>query len=224
MKKFFTLLTTGFFITGLLIFAGCGGGKSQQINGAADENQEINEESKEVQKEELPTTYDVKAGNTLWGISQKASIYGTKWQWPLIYDANRDILNSYKDVKEGQKLIIPRNVSAVEIEAAKERAMELGVPPKEKREGEVAGLVNKEEQAGSKTHLASKAGKAAGSEEGTMEEQPTPIPEPPKGAQKKGGINMMLVILVLACFGAGITIFLTMQRKKDEDEEEANKS
>jgi len=227
MKKFVAILVVFIFAAGLMFFTGCGGGsKGQQISGAADENQQINEESKEVQKEELPTTYEVKAGDKLWSISQKPEIYGTKWQWPLIYDANRDILSSYKDLKEGQKLIIPRNVSAVEIEAAKERAMELGIPPKEKNEGEVAGLEKKEEQGKGSVKVASKTGnKTTGAEENTMEEQPTPIPEPSKGAPKKGGSNnMMLIVLAVVAVGAGITIFLAMQRKKDEEEEDTQKS
>ena len=119
MKKATFLLSAVFFILSVSFFTGCG--KDQKVNGVSDEQSQVMQEGQEAQQEELATTYVVEEGDTIWGIAEKAEIYGNKYQWPLIYDANRDILDSYETLEEGQKLIIPRNVSAVEIEAAARR-------------------------------------------------------------------------------------------------------
>ncbi len=213
----------------LVIFISCGG-KSKKINEVAEEEQNVLDEEAEAKKAELPTTYLVEKGDELWTIAEKAEIYGNKWQWPLIYDANRDILDSYTGLKEGQKLIIPRNVSAVEIEAAKERAMELGIPPVEKsvkvkgEEEEIAGLTEETE----KTRETSTSSEDLSSEEqsGTQleeETEPTPIPEIP-GKTSKGGINITGIIIGLLLVVAIIVLFLFYQKKKKEEEEEENKT
>ncbi len=127
MHRIVVFLTMTVFVFSGLFLIGCGG-KSQKINGAADEQSEIMDEAMEAERQELPTTYLVEPGDKLWTIAAKPEIYGNKYQWPLIYDANRDILDDYRGIESGQKLIIPRNVSAVEIAAAKERAEELNWP------------------------------------------------------------------------------------------------
>jgi len=208
-----------------MFFISCGG-KSKKINEVAQEESNVLNEEAEAKKAELPTTYIVEAGDKLWTIAEKPEIYGNKWQWPLIYDANRDILDTYDSLKEGQKLIIPRNVSAVEIEAAKERAMELGIPPSKKsvkvkeETEEIAGL-NEEAQG---TQEADK-GKSSVKEIGVgmeAEEEPTPIPELP--AKKKGGVNVMGIIIGLLLVLAIIILFFFYQQKKKEEEEEETKT
>ena len=129
MKRFIAVIIALAFAIGVPFFTGCGG-KSQKINGVADEESQVMDEAKQGEKETLPTTYMVASGDTLWSIAKKADIYGNEQQWPLIYDANRDILDDYKKpLEEGQKLIIPRNISAVDIEQAKEKAKEYGMTP-----------------------------------------------------------------------------------------------
>ncbi len=210
----------------LLFFVSCGG-KSKKINEVADEEKNVLDEEAEAKKAELPTTYIVEEGDKLWTIAEKPEIYGNKWQWPLIYDANRDILDSYTSLKEGQKLIIPRNVSAIEIEAAKERAMELGIPPGKKsvrveeEEEEIAGLTEETEELKS-----NKKEISSGKELDTQieeEEEPTPVPEKPSVA-KKGGINMTGIIVGLLLVVAIIVLFLFYQKKKKEEEEEETKT
>ena len=61
----------------------------------------------EVEKE-LVTTHTVVKGETLWDIAGYKEIYGDSTKWKLIYEANRDILNSPDSLKPGQMLIIPR--------------------------------------------------------------------------------------------------------------------
>lgn len=226
MKKIITLIFVTCFLFSLIFFISCGG-KSKKINEVAQEEGNVLSEEAEAKKAELPTTYIVEKGDKLWTIAQKPEIYGNKWQWPLIYDANRDILDTYDSLKEGQKLIIPRNVSAVEIEAAKERAMELGIPPgkklvkvKEETE-EIAGLSEETEemQETAEKKLGTKKQIEAGVE---VEEEPTPIPELP--ARKKGGINVMGIIIGLLLVLAIIILFFFYQQKKKEEEEEETKT
>lgn len=59
-------------------------------------------------------TYTVAAGDSLWTISEK--VYGTGYNWVDIREAN-DIENP-NDIKEGQKLIIPKIKDDVELAEA----------------------------------------------------------------------------------------------------------
>jgi len=217
-------------IAALTVFlAGCGGsGKSQKISGVADEESQVLDEARASQKEALPSTYMVEAGDTLWSVAGKPQIYGNQQQWPLIYDANRDILDDYKKpLEEGVKLIIPRNVSAVEIAAAKQKAVEYCMPPGsgkkavkkesdyENEQDSVAGMGTvavKPKKTGSSS--------AADFESEYMEEEaPTPIPEPVK-SKKKGKSNNMLLLLAAAGVLLMIIIFIVSKQKKKEDEDE----
>jgi hypothetical protein len=204
----------------VVFVAGCGGG-GKKINGVADEEGQVMAEGREAAGENLPTTYVVEEGDKLWTIAEKADVYGNKWQWPLVYDANRDKIDSYNDsLSEGDKLIIPRNVSAVEIEAAKERAMELGIPPGSKS----AGGVTDDEVAEDEEVITQEAGadtaatdtEASATDLG-IDQQPTPIPEAPK-AKKKGGA-LWIVILLLLLVGGAVAVIFFMQKKKEEEEE-----
>jgi|ERR1035437_1063650 LysM repeat protein len=235
MKKFLVVFFTVVFTAGIMVFSGCGGGGGTKVNSAADEEGQVMDEASQKSKEELPTTYIVEAGDTLATIAEKAAIYGNKYQWPLIFDANKDILDNYRTIQEGQKLIIPRNVSAVEIEAAKQRAQELNWPPsgsklaakgKEAKEdtgeeGSVAGMGTKKGSSGLKT---AQNTSGEGTQMGT-EEQPTPISEPGKKNGKKGGSNIIMLLLILLGVIAVIIWFLMSQKKKkDEEEDKEDKS
>jgi len=229
MKKFLVVFFTVVFAAGIMIFTGCGGGGTK-VNSAADEEGQVMDEASQKSKEELPTTYIVEAGDTLATIAEKAAIYGNKYQWPLIFDANKDILDNYRTIQEGQKLIIPRNVSAVEIEAAKQRAQELNWPPSEGRlaakgkeakedngeEGSVAGMSSR------KTSGKGAAGLvvAQNTSGESVEDQPTPISEPGKKNGKKGGPNTMMLLLILLGVIAVIVWFIISQKKKKDDEED----
>jgi len=229
MKKFLVVFLTVLFSAGIILFTGCGGGGTK-VNSAADEEGQVMDEASQQSKEELPTTYIVEEGDTLATIADKAEIYGNKYQWPLIFDANKDILDDYKKIQEGQKLIIPRNVSAVEIEAAKQRAEELNWPAQTKtassgseaeeesgEEGSVAGISGKSSGSSASSSSGEEASASEGTEMGT-EEQPTPIPEPKKGGKKAGGINPLIFLVIL--LGAGLIIWFVMSQKKKKDDEE----
>lgn len=230
MKKFLVVFLMVLFAAGIILFTGCGGGGTK-VNSAADEEGQVMDEASQQSKEELPTTYIVEEGDTLATIADKAEIYGNKYQWPLIFDANKDILDDYKAIQEGQKLIIPRNVSAVEIEAAKQRAEELNWPAQTKtassgredeeesgEEGSVAGISGRSSGSGESAEGEEVSG-SEGTEMGT-EEQPTPIPEPGKKAKKKGGVSPILLIIILLGVAAVVVWFMISQKKKKDDEED----
>jgi hypothetical protein len=65
----------------------------------------------------------VKAGDTLWKIAERKDVYGSGWLYPLIYKANQSLIKDPNKLEAGVKLSIPRDVSAVQEEMAKEDAM-----------------------------------------------------------------------------------------------------
>jgi hypothetical protein len=231
MKRGYVLLVMAMFLFGSVFFVGCGG-QGKKVNGVAEEQSEVMQEGAQKGKEELPTTYVVEKGDKLWDIAAKSEIYGNKEQWPLIYDANRDILDSYNKLEEGQKLIIPRNVSAQDIEAATKRAEELGLPPKEKgaeegiQSGKVAGLGKEtaREKAGAKVAArVEKAVAAATAVTNNEETMPTPVPEPQKARAKNGGMNPVVLVVLLLLVAGAVVMFIYFQKKKKEEEDEENK-
>lgn len=90
-----------------------------------------------------PKVYIVKRGDILYEIAARPDIYSDKRLWPLIYYANRDILSDYRRLTEGQKLIIPSNVTQQEKEDAIQKSIELGWPGAGKKdEGAAAASYN----------------------------------------------------------------------------------
>ncbi|HDS03288.1 MAG TPA: LysM peptidoglycan-binding domain-containing protein [Firmicutes bacterium] len=225
-RQSLVILVLAIFCAGF--FVGCGA-QGKKVSGVADEESQVLDEAKYRSSEELPTTYLVEEGDKLWEIAEKAEIYGNQWQWPLVYDANRDILTGYDSLEEGMKLIIPRNVSAVEIESAKERAMELGIPPGSKavaEEENIAGLSDDSyaDDSGSQGYInAGESTESDGAGSYVMdeypEEEPTPIPAPVK-AKKKGGSNILGIIIGLLLVLAALIIFIFFRQKKKEEESE----
>jgi len=53
-----------------------------------------------------PRHYTVKPGDTLWAIAQ--SYYGDGAKYPVIFEANRDLLKDPNKIYPGQVLTIPR--------------------------------------------------------------------------------------------------------------------
>jgi len=69
-------------------------------------------------KDSKVTSYTVAKGDHLWGISEMGDIYGTPYNWPLIYKSNANQINDADLIFPGQELDIPRNSSQGEIDAA----------------------------------------------------------------------------------------------------------
>jgi len=71
-------------------------------------------------------TYDVVAGDHLWGIASKSRIYGNPYQWPLLYKANSDKIEDADLIHPGQTLTVARGMSSAEIDAAVKHAKTRG--------------------------------------------------------------------------------------------------
>lgn len=64
------------------------------------------------------TSYTVVKNDNLWSISEMADIYGTPYNWPLIYKSNASQINDADLIFPGQVLDIPRGSSQGAIDAA----------------------------------------------------------------------------------------------------------
>ncbi len=76
--------------------------------------------------EEGLTRYTVVRGDNLWDIASYRVIYGNPYQWPLIFRANKDQIEDADLIFPDQVLVIPRDSSASEIEAAIQHARTRG--------------------------------------------------------------------------------------------------
>lgn len=70
--------------------------------------------------------YQVERGDSLWGISGKAEIYGNPYQWPLIYKSNADKIRDADLIYPGQIFDIETNPSAAEVARAVNHARTRG--------------------------------------------------------------------------------------------------
>ncbi|MEA3544678.1 MAG: DUF4398 domain-containing protein [Thermodesulfobacteriota bacterium] len=69
----------------------------------------------------------VRAGENLATIAARAEVYKDALLWPLIYKANRDQIKDPKEIFSGQTLMVPRDKSRAEAEAARQEARELNL-------------------------------------------------------------------------------------------------
>ncbi len=79
-------------------------------------------------QEEVPTigSYEVVAGDNLWNIAAKSSVYGDPFRWPLIYKANKAKINDADLIYPGQVFDYELSPSSSEIEAAVSHAKTRG--------------------------------------------------------------------------------------------------
>lgn len=71
-------------------------------------------------------TYEVVAGDNLWNIAGKGSVYGNPYEWPLIYKANKGKINDADLIYPGQVFDIDKSPSADEVNAAVNHARTRG--------------------------------------------------------------------------------------------------
>lgn len=57
----------------------------------------------------VPSLYLVKKGDCLWSVAKKKEIYADPYLWPIIYEANGEIIKNPNLIYPGQKLNIPRD-------------------------------------------------------------------------------------------------------------------
>lgn len=81
-----------------------------------------------VEKAEQPRLLDrveVRSAENLQIIASRPDVYNDGLLWPLLYRANRDQIKDPKEIFPGQVLLIPRDKSNEEVEAARAEAVEL---------------------------------------------------------------------------------------------------
>lgn len=71
-------------------------------------------------------TYEVVAGDNLWDISGKSSVYGNPYQWPLIYKNNSGKIQDADLIYPGQMLDINMNPTQADVDSAVEHARTRG--------------------------------------------------------------------------------------------------
>lgn len=72
----------------------------------------------EIAKSTEVTSYKVVSGDNLWFISEQDEIYGTAFNWPLIYKANASKIKDADLIYPGQVFDIPRDSGRAAINAA----------------------------------------------------------------------------------------------------------
>jgi nucleoid-associated protein YgaU len=71
-------------------------------------------------------SYEVKRGDSLWGISGQPRIYGNPYAWPLIYKANSAKIKDADLIYPKQNFDINRSASAADVDAAVRHAKTRG--------------------------------------------------------------------------------------------------
>jgi len=71
--------------------------------------------------------YEIKKGDTLWDIAGRTAMYGDSFQWPLLFKANRDVIQDPDLIYPGQNLSVERNVSQDERDGARKAASDTPV-------------------------------------------------------------------------------------------------
>ena len=72
------------------------------------------------------SSYTVAKNDNLWCISKQDDIYGTAFNWPLIYKANAGKIKDADLIYPGQVFDIPRGVGESDIDAAVQHAKARG--------------------------------------------------------------------------------------------------
>lgn len=71
-------------------------------------------------------SFTVEKGQSLWSIAQSEAGYGKSCNWPLIYKANKELVQDPDLIYPGQKLVLPKHVTAAESDKACEAAAQYG--------------------------------------------------------------------------------------------------
>jgi nucleoid-associated protein YgaU len=84
-------------------------------------------EIKVPEEPKLVERVEVAAAENLMMIAARPEVYNDGQLWPLIYKANRDQIKDPKEIFPGQVLVIPRDKSREEIDAARLEAEQLNL-------------------------------------------------------------------------------------------------
>lgn len=107
----------------LAFVLGCAG-KKQAVNTEAPAASApvVTEETPAPETQAPPEKYPVRKGDCLWSISGNPEIYGDSFLWPLLFKANRDLIQDPDLIYPGQKLTVDKSASDMEIKEAKKLA------------------------------------------------------------------------------------------------------
>lgn len=103
----------------LMLTIGCATSKNR-VEGTTPAKSEAPMEVKAVKKSH--GSYTVKKGDTLWGLSSKASNYGNSFAWPLIFKSNKGKIQDPDLIYPHQEIVIKKGFTAAEIAKAKKQA------------------------------------------------------------------------------------------------------
>lgn len=68
-------------------------------------NESSNQNTNSTGQQQQQRTHVVKKGDTLWGLAKK--YYGSGSKYPVIFNANKNLINNPDDIKDGWKLVVP---------------------------------------------------------------------------------------------------------------------
>lgn len=75
-----------------------------------------------VERTRVPSSHVVVKGECLWWISEYRQVYDDPFQWPLMYQANRDQIKDPDLIYPDQVFTVPRNATLDEIKKARKSA------------------------------------------------------------------------------------------------------
>ena len=71
----------------------------------------------------MKAIYVVKKGDTLWWIAKYKDIYNDPYLWPILHDANKNVIKDPNKIYPGMKLQIPRaGYKPADIQNARKKA------------------------------------------------------------------------------------------------------
>ncbi|SRR5665213_170527 len=117
LKLALTLLASG------VLLYGCG---TKQVAQTGVPDQPMANEAAPSQKASFKQAehYVVKPNDCLWKIAGKPNIYDDPFQWPLIFKANRDLIQDPDLIYPKQNLNVAEGLSQAQIERARQLAMD----------------------------------------------------------------------------------------------------
>lgn len=117
----------GLSIISLLAFglAGCASTSMQQKNSEPAETASAPKTSMQGEARNNDS-YLVQDGDSLWTIASQQLVYGDPYRWPLLYKANQTHIEDADLIEPGQLLVIRRDWTRAEVDAAIEHARTRG--------------------------------------------------------------------------------------------------
>lgn len=189
-----------------LALSGCGMGKKQSPVGSDEELGRTRAQAEDFK----PTTYVTRSGDTLASIAARSEIYGDSELWPLLLDANTDVLGQAgprRRLDAGLTLDVPRVVGEDDKEEARERA----------RQAAAAAKASRPAKRPEPEPTAVRPVEPAAPQAQAPAPPPPPQPAQPVPKAKKSGFGGLLSILLLVlAVLAGVLYYFSRRDKQDQ--------